>query len=282
MVPFAGRRRGRHAGTHHGAQADRQHRPAGLVENRPGAGGTLGADAVAKSPPDGYTMLHNVNGIAISPSLYKQAAVRPAQGPGGRDADRRPTQFVLTGSPKLEANSVQEVIALARAKPGKLNYGSSGVGKPLHLQTEMFKHATGGLEIMHIPYRGDAPMLDCAARRRRPDRLHAAEHRAAAGRRPGSSRGSASPAASAGRRLPDVPTMTESGVNGMDDGSWYGLFVPAGTPPQIVQTLQQAMAKTLADRRSASGSARPARNRSAARPRTSRPSSRPRSHALPA
>jgi tripartite-type tricarboxylate transporter receptor subunit TctC len=216
-----------------------------LVEHKPGAGGNVGTDFVAKSAPDGYTMLLNVNGIAISPSLYRKLSFDPLNDLVGV-TQVAATQFLLVGSPKLEAKSVQEVIALARAKPGTLNYGSSGVGAPLHLQAEIFKHATGGLQIMHIPYRGDAPMLTALLS----GDVHIAFMPQSTGPQQVSS-GQLRGLGVTGRKrwpsIPDVPTMTESGVNGMDDGSWYGLFVPAGTSPQIVQTLQQAMVKTLAD-----------------------------------
>jgi tripartite-type tricarboxylate transporter receptor subunit TctC len=216
-----------------------------LVEHKPGAGGNVGTDFVAKSPPDGYTMLLNVNGIAISPSLYRKLSFDPLNDLVGV-TQVAATQFLLVGSPKLEAKTVQEVIALARAKPGTLNYGSSGVGAPLHLQAEIFKHATGGLQIMHIPYRGDAPMLTALLS----GDVHIAFMPQSTGPQQVSS-GQLRGLGVTGRKrwpsIPDVPTMTESGVNGMDDGSWYGLFVPAGTSPQIVQTLQQAMVKTLAD-----------------------------------
>jgi tripartite-type tricarboxylate transporter receptor subunit TctC len=216
-----------------------------LVEHKPGAGGNVGTDFVAKSPPDGYTMLLNVNGIAISPSLYRKLSFDPLNDLVGV-TQVAATQFLLVGSPKLEAKSVQEVIALARAKPGTLNYGSSGVGAPLHLQAEIFKHATGGLQIMHIPYRGDAPMLTALLS----GDVHIAFMPQSTGPQQVSSGQLRGLGVTGRKRWPsilDVPTMTESGVNGMDDGSWYGLFVPAGTSPQIVQTLQQAMAKTLAD-----------------------------------
>jgi tripartite-type tricarboxylate transporter receptor subunit TctC len=216
-----------------------------LVEHKPGAGGNVGTDFVAKSPPDGYTMLLNVNGIAISPSLYRKLSFDPLNDLVGV-TQVAATQFLLVGSPKLEAKSVQEVIALARAKPGTLNYGSSGVGAPLHLQAEIFKHATGGLQIMHIPYRGDAPMLTALLS----GDVHIAFMPQSTGPvqvSSGQLRGFGVTGRKRWPSIPDIPTMTEAGVNGMDDGSWYGLFVPAGTSPQIVQTLQQAMAKTLAD-----------------------------------
>jgi tripartite-type tricarboxylate transporter receptor subunit TctC len=216
-----------------------------LVEHKPGAGGNVGSDFVAKSAPDGYTMLLNVNGIAISPSLYRKLSYDPLKDLVGV-TQVAATQFVLTGSPKLEANTVQEVVALARAKPGTLNYASSGIGGPLHLQAEIFKHAAGGLQITHIPYRGDAPMLTAL--------LAGDVHMAFMPQSTGSQQvasGQIKGLGVSGRKrwpsIPNVPTMGEAGVEGMADGSWYGLFVPAGTPPQIVQTLQQAMVKTLAD-----------------------------------
>jgi tripartite-type tricarboxylate transporter receptor subunit TctC len=216
-----------------------------LVEHKPGAGGNVGTDYVTKSAPDGYTMLLNVNGIAISPSLYRKLSFDPLKDLIGV-TQVAATQFVLTGSPKLEAKTVQELVALARAKPGTLNYGSSGVGAPLHLQAEIFKHAAGGLEIMHIPYRGDAPMLTALLS----GDVQIAFMPQSTGSRQVES-GQIKGLAVTGRKrwpsIPNVPTMSESGVKDMEDGSWYGLFVPTGTPPAIVQQLQQAMAKTLAD-----------------------------------
>src|SRR5947208_2373431 len=125
-----------------------------LVENRAGAGGNLGADAVAKSPPDGYTILQTPNGMAITPALYRSL-------PFDAVKDFTPvTQLVsstliLVASPHLKIASTRELIALAKFRPGRLNYGSSGIGNPLHLTMEMFKHAAG-IDILAVPYRGDA------------------------------------------------------------------------------------------------------------------------------
>ena len=215
-----------------------------LVEHKPGAGGNVGTDFVAKSEPDGYTMLLNVNGIAISPSLYRKLSFDPLKDLVGV-TQVAATQFILTGSPKLEAKTLQEVIALARAKPGAMNYGSSGVGAPLHLQAEIFKHVAGGLNIMHIPYRGDAPMLTALLS----GDIQIAFMPQSTGSKQvesGQIRGLGVTGRKRWPSLPNVPTMTEAGVNGMEDGSWYGLFVPTGTPPEIVKTLQQAMVQTLA------------------------------------
>src|SRR5262245_45405446 len=126
-----------------------------VIENRAGAGGNLAPDVLAKSPPDGYTVLQTTNGIAISPSLYKSlpfdvhkdfvAVTQLVQ-----------SQLILAANPTLEANNVRELIALAKSKPGALNYGSTGIGNPLHLTMEMLKGQTG-MDIQAVPYRGDAP-----------------------------------------------------------------------------------------------------------------------------
>jgi tripartite-type tricarboxylate transporter receptor subunit TctC len=213
-----------------------------LIEHRPGVGGNLGADAVAKATPDGYTVLLTVNGLAISPSLYRTLPFDPltAFAPVTQVAASR---FVLAGSPKMEAATIQEVIALARAKPGSLNYGSSGVGAPLHLQAEMFKHSAG-LDIAHIPYRGDAPMLTALlsgdiqiAFMPMSTGVPQVQNRQL--------RGLAITGRDRSTALPDLPTLLEAGVKGLEDGSWYGLFVPAGTPSDIVARLQRDTAEVL-------------------------------------
>src|SRR5438876_7428488 len=127
-----------------------------IVENRAGAGGNARADAVAKSPPDGYTILQNTNGQAISAALYRAL-------PFDTVKDFIPvtqlvaTSTMLVANPKLPAKSANDLIALAKAKPGALNYGMTGVGNSLHLTMEMFKRAAG-IDIQAIPYRGDAPL----------------------------------------------------------------------------------------------------------------------------
>jgi tripartite-type tricarboxylate transporter receptor subunit TctC len=213
-----------------------------LVEHRPGAGGNIGADVVAKSPPDGYTVLLTVNGLSASPALYRSLPFDPVKAfePITQVAA---SQFVLVGSPKLEAKTLQEVIALARAKPGKLNYGSSGVGAPLHMQAEMFKHGAG-LDIAHIPYRGDAPMLT-ALLAGDIDIGFMPVGTGVAQVQSGAVKGLAVTGRKRLKALPDLPTLAESGVKGLEDGSWYGLFAPAGTPRDIVVRLQKEMAEVL-------------------------------------
>jgi len=153
------------------------------------------------------------------------------------------SQFVLVGSQKFQAATIQEVIALARAKPGTLNYGSSGLGAPLHLLAEMFKHSAG-LDIAHIPYRGDAPMLTALLS----GDVQIAFMPQGTGVpqvQNGQVRGLAITGRKRSTALPQVPTLLEAGVKGMEDGTWYGLFAPAGTPRDIVARLQSEVAEVL-------------------------------------
>ncbi len=128
-----------------------------VIENRPGAGGNVGTDAVAKSAPDGYTLLLTTNGHAISPSLYRKLPYDPI-----RDfapvTQLHASTLVLVAGKKLPAQSLAEMIAAAKTQPGSLSYGSTGVGNPLHLTMEMLK-LQAGIDVIGVPYRGDAPLL---------------------------------------------------------------------------------------------------------------------------
>jgi tripartite-type tricarboxylate transporter receptor subunit TctC len=212
-----------------------------IVENRPGAGGNLASDVLLKSPADGYTVLQTVNGIAISPSLYK---VLPFDSNKDFAAVTQlvRSQLILVANPKLEANNVAELIKLAKAKPGGLNYGSTGVGNPLSLTMEMLKSAAG-LEIQAVTYRGDAPANAA---------LIAGEIQL--GVMPmattlplvqgGQLKALAIGGATRSPAMPDVPTVGET-IPGFESTSWQGYFVPAATPRDVVVRLQQETAKVL-------------------------------------
>jgi tripartite-type tricarboxylate transporter receptor subunit TctC len=213
-----------------------------VIENRPGAGGNLAADAVARAAPDGYTVFLTTNGLAISPSLY-------ASLPFDVNKDFIPvTQLIespllLVASNKLGVTSVKELIALAKQKPGVLNYGSTGIGNPLHLSMEMLK-GEAGIDIANVPYKGDAPLntalisgeVDLAIVPIATGRVNADNKLV---------KGLAVTSASRAKVMPDLPTVAEQGVNGFDMGSWQGFFVPAKTPNEIVQKLYQAAKKAL-------------------------------------
>jgi tripartite-type tricarboxylate transporter receptor subunit TctC len=213
-----------------------------VVENHAGAGGNLGADVVAKSAPDGYTILQTTNGQAISPSLYRAL-------PFDAVADFVPvtqlvaSTLVLVAGPGLQAGSTGELIALAKSRPGKLNYGSSGVGNPLHLTMEMIKFAAG-IEIVPVPYRGDA-QINAALLGGEVEvavvPLATSLPLIAAGKL----RALGVTSARRSAALPDVPTIAESGVPGFASSSWQGFFAPARTPPDIVALIQRETAKAL-------------------------------------
>ncbi len=213
-----------------------------VIENRPGAGGNVGTDAVAKSAPDGYTVLLTTNGHAISPSLYRKLPYDPI-----RDfapvTQLHASTLVLVAGKKLAARSLVEMIAAAKAQPGSLSYGSTGVGNPLHLTMEMLK-LQAGIDVVGIPYRGDAPLLTA---------LTAGEIDMAVSPLPttrphieaGNLRALGVTGAKRNPAVPDMPTIAEQGMPGFDSSSWHGFFVPAQTPREIVLRLYEESRKVL-------------------------------------
>jgi len=214
-----------------------------VIENKPGAGGNLAADTVARSAPDGYTVLLTTNGHAISPALYRTL-------PFDAVKDFIPvTQLIespllLVASNKLGVNSVQELVALAKQKPGVLNYGSTGIGNPLHLSMELLKKETGA-DITNVPYKGDAPLNTALIA----GEVDLAIVPVATGRVNVDNKlvkGLAVTSASRAKALPDIPAVSEQGIKGFEMESWQGFFVPAKTPDAIVQRLYQETKKALA------------------------------------
>ena len=217
-----------------------------VVENRVGAGGNIGADMVAKSPPDGYTLLMaTVSTHAINPGLYKKMPYDPVRdfAPLGRVGV---TPTLLGVHPSVPATDIKSLVALVKENPGKYTYGSSGMGSILHLCGEQFKAAAGGLNIVHVPYRGSAPMMgDLVAGQismafdATPTALPQAQS--------GAIRAVGAGMAERMRALPDLPTLQEQGLKGFECYTWNAILAPAGTPAPIVAQLNDAINKSLAD-----------------------------------
>lgn len=214
-----------------------------VVDNRAGAGGNIGADLVAKSPADGYTLLMGaVATHAINPSLYSKIPYDPVK-------DFTPVALVaqvpniLVINPSVPAKSVRELIALARAKPGYLNFGSGSTGSTGHLAGELF-NTMAGVQMVHIPYKGAAPaMADLLSGQVQLmfDNLANALPNVKAGRL----RALAVTTLARSAAMPDLPTVAESGLPGFDLTTWFGLMVPAGTPPEIVARLNAEIVRAL-------------------------------------
>jgi tripartite-type tricarboxylate transporter receptor subunit TctC len=215
-----------------------------VVDNRPGAGGNIGADLVAKSPPDGYTLLMGTVGThAINASLY-------AKIPYDHVKDFAPVILVagvpnvLVVNPSVPVNSVQELIAYAKANPGKLNFASSGAGTSIHLSGELFK-VMAGVKMTHVPYKGSAPALQDLLGGQVQlmfDNLPPSLPQIKGGKL----RALAVTSTTRAPALPDVPTIAESGLPGFEASSWFGILAPAGTPPAIIAKVNAEVDKWLA------------------------------------
>ena len=214
-----------------------------IVENRVGAGGTIGAEMVARAAPDGYTLvLCNVASHGIAPSLYKKL---------GYDAVKNFTPISLVGTtanvmvvhPSVPARSVAEFIAYAKANPGKISYGSAGVGTTLHLSVELFKSMTG-TDLVHVPYKGGAQALaDLIGGQVQLMIANLPEQIAHI--KTGKTRALGVTTTTRSRQLPDVPTIAESGVPGFDVVVWYGVCGPAGLPKPVLEKLNGDVVKAL-------------------------------------
>jgi tripartite-type tricarboxylate transporter receptor subunit TctC len=209
-----------------------------VVDNKPGAGGSIGSDIVAKAAPDGYTLLMATSSThSIGPALNPKIPYDPFKdfAPLGHIAN---APSVLVVGQGFQAQSAQELIALLKKNPGRYNFGSSGIGTYPHLSAEMFKWRAGGLFVVHIPYRGTGLVItDLVAGQITflMDSVVSAQPHIRDGR--------VRPLAVTGARrsasLPNVPTFAEVGVPGMAFSNWFGMFAPAGTPPDVVQRLNR-------------------------------------------
>jgi tripartite-type tricarboxylate transporter receptor subunit TctC len=214
-----------------------------VVDNRPGAGGNIGSDAVAKSAPDGYTLLMGTVGThAINPSLY-------AKMPYDHVKDFVPVVLVagvpnvLEVNPSLPVNSVADLIKLAKSKPGAINFASSGNGTSIHLSGELFK-TMAGVDMTHVPYKGSAPAVsDLIGGQVQVmfDNLPSSLAQIKAGKL----RAIAVTSLKRSPALPDVPTIAESGLPGFEASSWFGILAPAGTPPPVIAKINAEVNKWL-------------------------------------
>jgi len=214
-----------------------------LIDNRGGAGGTIGADVVAKSAPDGYTFLVGAVHHTVAVSVYKSL-------PYSLERDLAPVTGVayvpdvLVVNKNVKAQSVKELVALSKANPGKLNFGSSGNGTTRHLAGLIFNNLTGS-SVQHVPYKGSGPAMT-ALLGGEIEMIFEGLGSAASHIRGGTIRALAVTSPKRSPAFPDIPTMAEAGVPGFESLSWYGLWAPAGTPPEIVKRMQEEIAKAYA------------------------------------
>jgi tripartite-type tricarboxylate transporter receptor subunit TctC len=215
-----------------------------VVENVPGAGGNIGAGTVARAAPDGYTILMGaVATHAINPTLYPSIPYN-AEKDFIAVTQVASTPNVLVVNPAMKASSVAEFIALAKSRPGKLNFGSGSTGSAGHLAGELFK-SMAGIDMAHIPYKGAAAAMQDLIGGRVDlmfDNLASSLSQVKGGR----VRALAVTTAKRTPLAPDLPTVAESGLPGFDISTWFGIFVPAGTPKPVVDRLHDEFAKALA------------------------------------
>jgi tripartite-type tricarboxylate transporter receptor subunit TctC len=213
-----------------------------VIDNRPGAGGTVGAGIVARAAPDGYTLLITSTTHVIAGQLYRNLGFHPV------DAFTAVMQFgvspnVLVVHPSLPVQSVQDLVAHAKARPDQIDYASSGIGTTQHMLAELFQYLAG-VRLRHIPYQGGRPEIDVVSGRVQVwfvGVARAIPHIKASQVRPLATTGERRPKA-----LPDLPTVAEAGVKGYAGESWHVVLAPKGTPTAIVDALQLELGKALA------------------------------------
>ena len=215
-----------------------------IIDNRGGAGGIIGNAIAATSDPDGYTLcLGSMGGLAHNPALRPKLSYDPTRDFAGVSM-LATSPFILVVNPAVTAANVKELIALARAKPGTLNYGSSGSGSSLHMTGELFKY-TAGVNIVHVPYKGTAPALtDLIAGQ--VQMMFSTMPPALPHMKAGKLRALGITTLTRTKAAPEVPTIAEAGVPGFEVQNWQGIVVPAKTPAPIIERLNREIVKVLA------------------------------------
>ena len=215
-----------------------------IIENRPGAGATIGANVVAKAPADGYTLLLTLAAITVSPSVYANLPFDPTK-------DFSPIALVTSSSsilsvhPSVPVRTIKDFITLAKTSPGKLNYATSGTGGDMHLSAEQF-FQMAGIKLTHIPYNGGGPAI-IGILRGEVDAMFVPGSFGYTHIQSGRLRPVALVADKRSPVLPNLPTLAEAGFSGFEKASWSALLGPKGTPPEVVATLNGAVSKILAD-----------------------------------
>ena len=216
-----------------------------VVENRPGASGNIGLDAAAKAAPDGYTIfLGNVGTVALNPAVFPKLGVTPT-----RDFVHI-TQVVdvpgvLVIHPDVKANTVKDLVAIAKAYPGKLNYASPGSGSQNRLEMEVFRKVAGNLDMVHVPYKGGAGPAVAGLAGGETHMMFVTASSAMTFVKNGRVKLLAVTSSKRLAAFPDTPTMAESGFPELTSGSWQGVFVPTGTPKDVVDKLYSVLMETM-------------------------------------
>ncbi len=215
-----------------------------IIENKGGAGGSVGTDVVAKAAPDGYTVLFTLSSHTINPAIFPKLSYETVKDfePVGSVAS---LPQILVANPQFPANTVAELITLAKAKPGSLSFASVGNGSPGHLAGELFKLRTG-TQMTHIPYRGGGPAVTDVMGGQVP-LLWVSIPAAAQFVKTGKLKALGVSTLKRSAAFPDVPTLQESGVADFEVDSWYAIFVPAKTPPAVIDRLNRALNSVVAD-----------------------------------